>query len=138
MINKEKNKMSKEKITTEVSNEETVTQNKEPDYFMDGMEYAYHEAIISLKKIHGYGSETVQALVGLIDQTWGFESNSQEDEDNEKIDEARFFADNYSDCLFAKEPELVELYGQFGFNFLVSAVLHYGGFDVEEIMRECE
>ena len=42
--------MNKDKITTEVSNEETVTQNKEPDYFMDGMEYAYHEAIISLKK----------------------------------------------------------------------------------------
>ena len=102
------------------------------------MEYAYHNAILSLEKTHGYGSEAVQALVCLIDQTWGFKSNTQEDEDSENIDEASFFADNYSDYLYANEPELLELYGPFGFNFLICAVLHYGGFDAEEIMREYE
>ena len=42
--------MDKEKITTEVSNIETVTLGNEPFDFEEGMEYAYHQAILSLKK----------------------------------------------------------------------------------------
>ena len=50
----------------------------------------------------------------------------------------REFADDYTDRLLAQENLFVDMYGQAGFDFLVKAVLCFGGFNAEEIMREYE
>ena len=99
-----------------------------------GMEYAYHQAIIALKELHEYNSETIQTLVALIYLSFGCEQYPQDN--SESIDERTEFADDYTDRLFAQENVFVDMYGQAGFDFLVKAVLCFGGFDAEEIIRE--
>ena len=59
-------------------------------------------------------------------------------DNSESIDERTEFADDYTDRLFAQENVFVDMYGQAGFDFLVKAVLCFGGFNAEEIMREYE
>ena len=101
-----------------------------------GMEYAYHQAIIALKELHEYSSKTVQTLAALIYLSFGCEQYPQDN--SESIDERTEFADDYTDRLFAQENVFVDMYGQAGFDFLVKAVLCFGGFNAEEIMREYE
>lgn len=114
---------------------DVITKNDVKHNLETGMEYAYHQAILSLKELHDYSSETVQTLVNLIYLNFGCEQYHQED-DGESIDEKRVFADDYTDRLFAQENVFVNMYGQSNFDFLVKAVLCFGGFDAEEIIRE--
>lgn len=113
---------------------EVITTNDVKHNLEVGMEYAYHQAIIALKELHEYNSETVQTLVALIYLSFGCEQYSQDD--SESIDEIREFADDYTDRLFAQENVFVDMYGQTGFDFLIEAVSCFGGFDAEEIIRE--
>ena len=115
---------------------DVITNNDVKHNLEVGMEYAYHQAIIALKELHEYGSETVQTLVDLVYLSFGYEQYSQDDSEN--IDVRREFADDYTDRLLAQENVFVDMYGQAGFGFLVKAVLCFGGFNAEEIMREYE
>ena len=113
-----------------------ITNNDVKHNLEVGMEYAYHQAIIALKELHEYNSKTVQTLAALIYLSFGYEQYSQDDSEN--IDVRREFADDYTDRLLAQENVFVDMYGQAGFVFLVKAVLCFGGFNAEEIMREYE
>lgn len=123
--------MDKEKIISETLDEKMLMKEDESADFDEGVELAYHKAIFSLKKIHGYGSETVQTLVALIHESWYYKLSFLENGKN--VDEKTFFANIYSDYLLNRQLELQEMHNQVNFNFLVNAVMYYGGMDLDEM-----